>query len=167
MLIERMQTHPEDFGDGGKLRRLVGRFGAEEDEYSARDEKAINAAYEAIKETRLMVSVLEALMAQPEGTQEPEKLKYKAQGRYAFGATDPQAYGSPVKNEGQPVFDPVTDTYITASQKRITREMYEDHIQTHKSPIQKHIQAVRAEKESIAAQIYNKTFGRQRIERDN
>ena len=161
MLIERMQTHPEDFHYGGKCYELM-----ERPHVSARDKKAINEAHDTyIKEPRLMVSMLEVLMAQPE----EDTVKYKTQGRYAMGATDPKMlYGAaPVKNEGQPVFDPVTDTYITASQKRITREMYEDHIQTHKSPIQKHIQAVRAEKESIAAQIYNKAFGRQRIERDN
>ena len=94
-------------------------------------------------------------MAQPERTQEPEKMKYKAQGRYAAGATDPRTlYGSPIQND------------LTA-QQRIIREIYEDHIKTHKSPIKKHIQAVAAEKESIAAQIYNKAFGREKVERDN
>jgi hypothetical protein len=108
-------------------------------------------------------------MAQPEGTQEPEKLKYKAQGRYAFGATDPQAYGSPIQNNGQPAFDPVTDTDITASQKRITREMYEDHIQTHRDLIKAKTTKApsKVTEQSILSDIYNKTFGRQRIERDN
>lgn len=168
MLIERMQTHPEDFHYGGKCYELM-----ERPHVSARDKKAINEAHDTyIKEPRLMVSMLEALMAQPEEAETAANRAYQAglgRANMRTGATDPRMiYGAaPVKNEGQPVFDPVTDTYITASQKRITREMYEDHIQTHKSPIKKHIQAVAAEKESIAAQIYNKTFGRQRIERDN
>ena len=145
MLIERMQTHPEEFAYGGKMYGVY-----EGTRVSARDKAAITAAYEKyILEPRLMAEVLQALLAQPE-EEDIGLVKFKTQGRYAMGMTDPKLlYGSPVRNEGQPIFDPVND------------EMYENHIQAHKSPIKKRIQAVAAEKESIAAQIYNKAFGRE------
>jgi len=153
MLIERMQTNPEEFESSrGKFGRVL------ENTYSERDKKAITKAHDLhIKEPRLMVYVLEALLAQPE-EDEIGLTKFKTQNKYAMGQIKPY---DPAK------FDPYTDSHVLTDQTRITREMYEDHIQTHKSPIKKHVQAVAAEKESIAAQIYNKAFGRDRIERDN
>lgn len=141
MLIERMQTHPEDFDYGGKMYRM-----AEQAQMSARDKKACTDAHDAyIKEPRLMAEVLKALLAQEE--------------RYAIRATDPKMlYGSSIQDD------------LTV-QQRITREMYEDHINTHrdlirdgnahKSPIKKQVVAV------AAAQIYDRAFGRERVERDN
>ena len=108
MLIERMQTHPEEFIYGGKCYELMERPHA-----SARDKKAISEAHDTyIKEPRLMVQMLEALLAQPQPEED----------------------------------DPRMPKIVLTDQQRITREMYEDHIQTHKSPIKKHIQAVRARK---------------------
>lgn len=128
MIIERMQTNPEDFNYGGKLYSAF-----ENKKVSARDSKALKEAHDLyILEPRLMAQVLESLLAQPEKEDDPRRPKI-----------------------------------VPSNQQRITREMYEDHIQTHKSPIKKHIDAVRAEKESIAAQIYNKAFGREKVERDN
>ena len=168
MLIERMQTNPEDFNYGGKLYRVT-----ENAQMSARDKKAISEAHDTyIKEPRLMVHVLESLLVQPE--EENVKMTYRpamtlgssgnlgigTQGRYATGHMDARGlWAAPVKNEGQPIFDPTTDSYVLADQQRITREMYENHIQAHKSPIKRHIQAV------AAAQIHNKFFS-DRIERD-
>jgi len=147
MLIERMKTNPEDFNYGGKLYRAV-----DAERLSVRDLKAYNDAHDRyIKEPALMVSVLQALLVQPD---EDEMSKYKVQGRYGGGIT-----GTTVNKMW---FDANTQTV-----NGLTREMYENHIQTHKSPIKQHIEALAAEKESIAAQIYNKAFGRERIERDN
>jgi len=147
MLIERMQTNPEDFNYGGKLYRAV-----DAERLSVRDLKAYNDAHDRyIKEPALMVSVLQALLVQPE---ENKKMRIGTLG--VTGTTVDKVW-----------FDELTDSYVLADQRRITREMYENHIQTHKSPIKKHIEALAAEKESIAAKIYNKAFGRERIERDN
>lgn len=147
MLIERMQTHPEDFESsrgkfGGSY--LVGLA------YSARDKKAINEAHDRyIKEPNLMARVLQALLAQP------EKEEMRA---------GPMGITGPTVNKMW--FDELTDTAQT-DRGRITREMYEAHIQTHRDILSRQTKAVVAEKESIAAQIYNKSFGRERIERDN
>ena len=146
MLIQRMQTNPEDFDYGGKLYRM-----AEQAQMSARDKKACSAAHdEYIKEPRLMAEVLKALLVQPE-----EDKKMRAGTLGITGTTVNKMW-----------FDGVTDTART-NFGTLTREQFEDHIQTHKDHIQTHITAVRAEKESVAAQIYNKAFGRERIERDN
>lgn len=153
MLIERMQTHPEDFHYGGKCYELM-----ERPHVSARDKKAINEAHDTyIKEPRLMVSMLEALMAQPE---EDEKVKYKVQGRYGAAIA---------KGEGQPIFNPNTDSYTLTDKQRITREMYENHIQTHKKLIQDKATkaSTKVTEKSILSDIYNKALGRERIERDN
>ena len=91
MMIERMQTHPDDFAQGGKLYRLVdtGRV-------SNRDREALQAAHDKyIKEPGLMVAVLTALMAEPEN-EDANTVKFRTQGRYATGFTDTGAlYGSP------------------------------------------------------------------------
>ena len=150
MLIQRMQTNPEDFDYGGKLYRM-----AEQAQMSARDKKACSAAHdEYIKEPRLMAEVLKALLVQPE---ENETLKFNTQDRYAIGITGTSA--------NKIWFDEVTDTART-NFGTLTREQFED-IQTHKSPMMKHIEAVAAKKESVASQIYDRAFGRERIERDN
>ena len=145
MLIDRMRTNPEDFDYGGKLYRM-----AEQAQMSARDKKACSAAHdEYIKEPRLMAEVLKALLAQPE---EDKKMRVGTLG--ITGTTVNKMW-----------FDGVTDTART-NFGTLTREQFED-IQTHKDHIQTHITAVRAEKESVAAQIYNKAFGREKLERDN
>jgi len=145
MMIERMKTNPEDFDYGGKLYRM-----AEQAQMSARDKKACSAAHdEYIKEPRLMAEVLKALLVQPE---ENETLKFNTQDRYAIGITGTSA--------NKIWFNEVTDTART-NFGTLTREQFEDHIQTHKSPIKKHIESV------AAAQIYDRAFGRERIERDN
>lgn len=145
MLIERMQTNPEEFESSrGRFNRIL--------DYtcSARDKKAINEAHDLyIKEPRLMAKVLEALLAQPE----EEAMRAGPLG--ITGRTVDKVW-----------FDELTNTAQT-DRGRITREMYEDHIQTHKDILSRQTKAVVAEKESIAAQIYNKAFGRERIERDN
>jgi len=149
MLIERMQTHPEDFNYGGKLYRVL-----DVERLSVRDLKAYNDAHDKyIKEPTLMVSVLQALLAQPE-EEEIGMTKFKTQGRYAFGQAIP-------KSEVGSVFDPLTHT----NQQRITREMYEDHIQTHKELIK--AKAIKQPTPSKLSDIYNKALGRERIERDN
>jgi hypothetical protein len=146
MLIERMQTNPEDFSYAGKLYRAINT-----DQMSTRDIRAYNDAHDRyIKEPRLMAEVLKALLVPPE----EEEMRAGTQGPIA-GTTVNKMW-----------FDEVTDTARTHFGK-LTREQFEDHIQTHKSPIKKHIEAVAAEKESIAAQIYTKAFGREKVERDN
>jgi len=133
MLIERMQTNPEDFGIGGKLHRVLGTSPK-----STRDTAALDAAYyQYIVEPQLMAAVLVALTAQPE--QEPEgTVKFKSQGRYALGSgpNDPKMlYGVPIKGEGQSIYDPNTETYNTATQRIISHEMIEQqrrHLAAHK-----------------------------------
>lgn len=153
MIIARMQTNPEDFNYGGKLYRMT-----EQAQMSARDLKAYNDAHDLyILEPRLMVSVLEALMAQPE---ENGTVKFRpamtldSAGNFGLGVS-PSVWGTSIAQAG------------LTTQQRITREQFEDHIQTHKSPMMKHIEAVAAKKESVASQIYNRAFGRERVERDN
>ncbi|CAB4123613.1 hypothetical protein UFOVP48_45 [uncultured Caudovirales phage] len=172
MLIERMQTHPEDFKYGGKLYRVLNG-----EQLSERDKKVYNDAHDKyIKEPALMASLLQALLVQPEEN-EVEMTTFKNQGRYATGmgvtGTGPRiinvgtgAMGAAIaRGEGQSIwYDEATST---VKQRGITQEMFEDHIQTHKSPIKKHVEALAAEKKSIAAQMYDKAFNRERIERDN
>jgi hypothetical protein len=145
MLIERMQTNPEDFGYGGRLYHMY-----ENKKVSARDGEALYKAHDKyVLEPRLMVQVLETLLAQPEQPEEDEKMKLKPQGRYTFGFEDPKLlYGSPIQNE-------------LTTQQRITREMYEDHIKTHKNAL------TAKPSPSILSNMYNKALGRERIERDN
>ena len=146
MLIERMQTNPEDFNYGGKLYRM-----AEQVQMSARDKKAISEAHDTyIKEPRLMAEVLKALLVQPEEEEVERALKTQMRAG-SLGIT-----GTTVNKMW---FDGVTDTART-NFGTLTREQFED-IQTHKSPIKKHIESV------AAAQIYDRAFGRERIERDN
>jgi hypothetical protein len=159
MLIERMQTHPEDFAYKGKMYGVY-----EGTQVSARDKVVITAAYDKyILEPRLMASVLEALLAQPEDEKrEVTERAYQAglgrANRVGMGATDPKMlYGKATLN------DPTTDSYILANQARITREMYENHIQTHKELIK----AIKQPTPSKLSDIYNKAFGRERVERDN
>ena len=121
MLIERMQTNPEDFEPSkGKFGRVL------EGKHSARDTKAITEAHDTyIKEPRLMVAVLEALTEQPEKDEEA-MLKIRAQGRYATTAL-PNSYGTaPIKGEGQAISaswnDPTTYSTVVNNQ-RIYQEM--------------------------------------------
>ena len=61
MMIERMQTHPDDFKYGGKLYYL--HHMSENGDLSKRDRVALNEAHDKyIKEPNLMVWVLETLM---------------------------------------------------------------------------------------------------------
>ena len=147
MLIERMQTNPEDFEIGGKLHRVV----YENHRMSVRDKKAVGDAYgEYIVEPQLMVEVLTALTAQPE--QEPEgTVKFKSQGRYALGSgpNDPKMlYGVPIKGEGQSIYDPNTQTYNTATQQIISHEM----IEQHRRHLAAHKENMRYLKEKAAAE---------------
>ena len=121
MLIERMQTNPDEFEPSrGKFGRVL------EGAYSERDKKAITKAHDTyIKEPRLMVSVLEALTT-PEPKEEEATLKIKSQGRYATTAI-PNPYGTAlIKGEGQAISaswnDPTTYSTVVNNQ-RISHEM--------------------------------------------
>lgn len=162
LMIERMQTNPEDFRYGGKLVKVY-----RDVQLSARDKKATTAAHDKyITEPALMASMLQALLVQPED--EKESLKYKTQGKYGVGITDTQLFGmAQTKGEGQPVFDPLTDSFALSDTTRITRELYETNIQRHRELINAKATSVKQPGPSIAAQMYNKAFGRERIERDN
>ena len=142
MLIERMQTNPEDFNYGGKLYRVT-----EKAQMSARDLKAYVDAHDTyIKEPRLMVHVLESLLVQPE----EEEMRVRTQGPIS-GTTVDKVW-----------FDELTDSGGLINQKRITREMYEDHIEAHKNALK-----AKPPSTSKLSDIYNKAFGRERVERDN
>jgi hypothetical protein len=86
MMIERMQTHPDDFKYGGKLHHM-----SENGDLSKRDRVALNDAHDKyIKEPNLMVWVLEALM-KPDDPKEDERMpKLKVKSRYAMGQNDPR-----------------------------------------------------------------------------
>jgi len=74
MLIERMQTNPEDFNYGGKLYRAL-----DAERISARDLKAYNDAHDLyIKEPALMATVLQALLAQPEAKEKIDVIAARA-----------------------------------------------------------------------------------------
>lgn len=114
MLIERMQTNPDEFEPSrGKFGRVL------EGAYSERDKKAITKAHDTyIKEPRLMVSVLEALTAQPE----KEAKAYggaMSGGKSVFGK-------APIKGGGQAISaswnDPTTYSTVVNNQ-RISNEM--------------------------------------------
>jgi hypothetical protein len=149
MLIERMQTNPEDFHYDGKLYRMT-----EQVQMSARDKKAYDAAHDLyLLEPALMVRVLETLMAPPE--EKEEKVTYKAQGRYGFGINDHQLQGTEVW------IDENTNTVKAQS----TRELYKAHIQTPRD--RKAKPPSKVTEQNLLSEIYNKAFGRERIERDN
>jgi hypothetical protein len=100
MLIERMQTNPEDFNYGGKLYRAL-----DAERVSARDMKAYNDAHDRyIKEPALMATVLQALLAQPE-EEEIGMTKFKTQERYAMNQIKPFGAAS-IKGEE------VSDAYV-------------------------------------------------------
>lgn len=144
MLIQRMQTNPEDFNYGGKLYRM-----AEQAQMSARDKKACSDAHdEYIKEPRLMAEVLKALLVQPE--EEKVEMTLKTQMRAGtLGIT-----GTTVNKMW---FDEVTDTART-NFGTITREQFEDRRRT---------DAVRNTSTSVLSDIYNTALGRERIDRGN
>lgn len=156
MLIERMKTNPEDFTYKGKLYRAL-----DSELLSVRDLKAYNDAHDLyIKEPNLMATVLQALLVQPE-EEGVKAAANKIYGKQFVGISDTQLESLSTKTW----FDEATQT---VRRKSITpQEMFEDHIQTHKEALKKQSPAMHTAKESIAAQIYNKAFGRERIERDN
>ena len=142
MIIARMQTNPEDFAYGGKLYR-VGETSA----LSARDRVVVNAAHdEYIKEPNLMAEVLKALLVQPE----KEEMRVKTQGPIR-GTTMDKVW-----------FDELNNTVQTGL-KRVTREEFEEF--RHAKLVQD--TATKVTDQSVLSQIYNRTAGRQRIERDN
>jgi hypothetical protein len=74
MLIERMQTNPEDFNYGGKLYKVM-----DQSHMSARDMRAFSDAHDLyIKEPALMGSVLQALLAQPVAKEKNEVIAARA-----------------------------------------------------------------------------------------
>jgi hypothetical protein len=117
MLIERMQTHPEDFMYGGKLYRMT-----EQAQMSARDKKAYNAAHDLyLLEPQLMARVLEKLLAQPDEDERMPKLTAQRMGQY-----DPRLiYGNAMAGE---IVEYDSTTYNPATnQQRIAREMMDMH----------------------------------------
>lgn len=141
MLIDRMRTNPEDFKYGGKL------YGFVEAGLSSRDKKAVNEAHDLyIKEPNLMVKVLEALLAQPE----KEEMRVKTQGPIR-GTTMDKVW-----------FDELNNT-VQTDLKRVTREEFEEF--RHAKLVQD--TATKVTDQHVLSQIYNRTAGRQRIERDN
>ena len=141
MMIERMQTHPEDFMYEGKLYRVT-----EQGQMSARDRKAFNEAHDKyILEPNLMVMVLEALM-KPDDPKEDERVpKLTSQRRYAVGPNDPRLlYGNALAG-GFVEYD--STTYNPATyQQRIAREIMEQH---------RHVEA-----QSRASGFFSKAFGK-------
>ena len=146
MLIERMQTHPEDFNYGGKLYQMY-----ENKHVSARDGEALYKAHDRyIKEPNLMARVLEALLAQPE--EEEEKNKVIAARAYQAGL----GHGITSTTVNTVWYDETDNTL-----KNGPRELYELQLQTHKN-------ALKAKPiPSKLSDIYNKALGRERVERDN
>ena len=139
MMIERMQTNPEDFEIGGKLYRVY-----EHARMSARDKDAVLDAYDLyIVEPKLMADVLVALTASEENEMEKEIIRAYSAGRgggksvLGNAVIDSRAiYGNATaKLEGASIFDPNSlATYNTATQQ-ISHEMIEQqrrHLAAHK-----------------------------------
>jgi hypothetical protein len=138
MMIERMQTHPEDFNYGGKLYHL-----SENGSLSNRDRKALDEAHDKyIKEPNLMVWVLETLM-KPDDPKEDERMpKLTAQ---RMGQYDPRLlYGNAMAG-GIVEYDSTTYNPAT-NQQRIAREIMEQH---------RHVEA-----QSRASGFFSKAFGK-------
>lgn len=128
VLIERMKSHPEDFlGDvdaphlmrspkfGDIVEKLDDLLAGGEDKVrhkdfhrlwflSADEQTALLDAYKEARRARFEAQIIHRLFAPPD-EQEQETLKYKAQGRYGGGFTDPRGmFGSaPIKAEGSSV----------------------------------------------------------------
>jgi hypothetical protein len=138
MMIERMQTHPEDFNYGGKLYHL-----SENGSLSKRDRKALDEAHDKyLKEPNLMVWVLETLM-KPDDLKEDERMpKLTAQ---RMGQYDPRLlYGNAMAG-GIVEYDSTTYNPAT-NQQLIAREMMGQHN--------------RVETQSRPANLLNKLFRR-------
>ena len=154
MLIDRMRTNPEDFAYGGKLYR-VGETSA----LSARDRVVVNAAHdEYIKEPNLMAEVLKALLVQPE-KEETGTVQY----RPAMTFDSSGNLGITGTTANKMWFDGATQT-VQTDIGQVSREVYEAITNTNTNT---NTNTVRQPGKSVLSQIYNRTAGRQRIERDN
>lgn len=109
MMIERMQTHPDDFKYGGKLHHMY-----ENGDLSKRDRVALNEAHDKyIKEPNLMVWVLEALMKPDDPKKDERTPKLIAQ---RMGQHDPRLiYGNAIKGEGGNAITYDSTTYNPAT----------------------------------------------------
>ena len=111
ILIERMKTHPEEFGEGAMSK--WGRVWAYAMEYlPEEDKKALKEASNRMRVEKFNEEVFKTLAgeAEPEG----ETIRYQAKERYAKGWTDPRGLfgGAIVKGEGQAVeYDHNLDAY--------------------------------------------------------
>ena len=88
ILIEAMKTNPEFFGPGSKyywvVQQLTGARGM-----STRDHTVLKAAYDRyVVEPIFTESVIKTTLGVDE---QEETLRFKAEGRYSFGHTDPRA----------------------------------------------------------------------------
>ena len=122
ILIDRMKSHPEEFGERSSKWGRVWAFGMEN--LPEEDRKALMEANRLMRIEKFNVMVMATLAGEPET--EEETLTVKADGRYAMGwhdprttlisgsnGTEPSAFGAvPVKAEGATVS---YDTYTHKS----------------------------------------------------
>jgi len=107
ILLARMKDHPEEFinlndkevYNGLRWDRVLHES---RDHLPEEDRKALDAGMKQLYIDRFNERVLKTLAGESEPEQTEETIKYKTQGRYATGFTDPRGLfgGAPVKAEG-------------------------------------------------------------------
>lgn len=91
ILIEAMKTNPESFGPGSKYHWVTQELTGLRTNHgmSTRDYAALKAAYERyVVEPFFTERVVTSTLGVDE---QEEKMRFKAEGRYSFGHTDPRA----------------------------------------------------------------------------
>lgn len=88
ILIERMQTHPEEF-DEGKISKWARHISYAMEWMPEEDKQALREAIEKRRIAQFNENVLKELAGDPESEVE-ETVTYKSQGRYSMGWTDPR-----------------------------------------------------------------------------
>ena len=104
IILQRMKDCPEEFMEGtvhlGKWEKVLLGY---KDILPTEDIEALDAAHRQMRIDRFNELVLKTLAGE---TEAQENIKYKAEGRYSTGWTDPRAFGgAAVKGEGQVIDD--------------------------------------------------------------
>lgn len=89
ILIERMQTHPEEF-DEGKISKWARHISYAMEWMPEEDKQALREAINKRRIAQFNENVLKELAGEQDSEVE-ETINYKATGRYAVGVTDPRA----------------------------------------------------------------------------
>ena len=89
IILQRMKDCPEEFPNEGELYGKWGRLIHDARNVLPKEDiEALDASYKRLLLDRFNENVLKALA----GEVEPEMIKYKAEGRYATGWSDPRVF---------------------------------------------------------------------------